>query len=176
MSKNVLVNNVDLLFSTNKNRQHIIKNKAVQQYSHDTILKETHLKSDLLKYKQQIESYNKDLLTYAIDNCDDLEKYYKCNCDDNNGDENKFRGEYLIYVKDLIEYIKMSELKAIIKDELNTFTNDNSINNNLIDINNYDISNLGNYNSRQIKNFNNFYIKTTNKKMNNNFIPKKRSI
>ena len=107
-------------------------------------MKETHFKSDLLKYKQQLEGYNNNLLSYAIENCDDLEKYYKCN--DNNGDQNKFRGEYLIYVKDLIEYIKMSELKAIIKDELNIFTNDNSINNNLIDINNYDISNLGNYN------------------------------
>ena len=174
LSKNVLVNNVDLLFSTNKNREYIIKNINVQQYSHDNVLKETNLKSDLLKYKQQIENYNNDLLSYAIQNCDNLENYYNCNV--NNSDQNKFRGEYLIYIKDLIEYIKMHEIKEIIKNELNTFSNDNSINNYLIDINNYDISNLGNNNSRQIKNLNNFYIKTTNKKMNSNFIPKKRSI
>ena len=165
-----------MLFSTNKNREYIIKNKNVQRYSHDTILKETNLKSDLLKYKQEIENYNSDLLSYAIENCDNLENYYKCNV--NNCDQNKFRGEYLMYIKDLIEYIKMQEIKEIIKDELNTFTNVNSINNYSIDINNYDISNLSN-NSHQIKNLNNlnnFYIKTTNKKTNSSFIPKKRSI
>ena len=173
-SKNLLINNVDLLFSTNKTRENINKKKFVIQYSQDNIFKKTNFKCDLQKYKEKIKIYNDKLLSSIIDNCENLEKYYNYQNGDN--DENKFRGEYLIYIKDLIEYIKMKELKSIIKEELNTYSNNSPIYNNLIDINNYDISNLNHNKLHKIKNFDNFYIKTKSKTINNNFIPKKRSI
>lgn len=171
-NKDLLVNNIDLLFSTNKNRETLIKNKTIAQYE---IQSDISFKQDLEKYKQEILFYNNKLLSNIIDNCHDLHKYYVNTNSDN--DKKKLFGKYLIYLNCLLEYIKIKNLKKIISNELNTFSNQNQNYDDLknIDINSYDISNLNQNISCKIKNFDNFYVKKNNKKINN-FIPKKRLI
>ena len=171
-NKDLLVNNIDLLFSTNKNRETLIKNKTIAQYE---IQSDISFKKDLEKYKQEILFYNNKLLSNIIDNCHDLQKYYVNTNSDN--DKKKIFDKYLIYLNCLLEYIKIKNLKKIISNELNTFSNQNQNHDDFknIDINSYDISNLNQNISCKIKNFDNFYVKKNNKKINN-FIPKKRLI
>lgn len=112
------INNIDLRYFANQNHNPSFKtNKLEQLLSANYLLKDiyTNIEENIATYKDQIIKYNATSLEKLIENS---------NSDDTkiaNGE--KYKLYYLLYVLNLIAYLKEKKLKNSIKEELKDFNN-----------------------------------------------------
>jgi len=147
-NNNSSVNNIDLFYLTNKN-QNTKNSKLDQILSNNCLLKEIYddLENNINTFKEQITKYNSNNLDKLLENSGNILNYIS-----NNNTSEKFKLYYLLYILNLILYLKEKKIKNSIKNELKYYSN-NSI---------YDMSN-------NEKNFESFNINTESiKYMSNN--------
>ena len=147
-NNNSSVNNIDLFYLTNKN-QNTKNSKLDQILSNNCLLKEIYddLENNINSFKEQITKYNSNNLDKLLENSGNILNYIS-----NNNTSEKFKLYYLLYILNLILYLKEKKIKNSIKNELKYYSNDYI----------YDMSN-------NEKNFESFNINTESiKYMSNN--------
>jgi hypothetical protein len=113
------INNIDLRYFANQNHNPCLKtNKLDQLLNNNYLLKDIYanIEENIATYKDQILKYNNSTLEKLIENNDDTKII--------NGE--KYKLYYLLYILNLITYLKEKKLKNSIKEELKDFNNNNN--------------------------------------------------
>ena len=113
------INNIDLRYFANQNHNPSLKtNKLDQLLNNNYLLKDIYanIEENIASYKDQILKYNNSTLEKLIENNDDTKII--------NGE--KYKLFYLLYILNLITYLKEKKLKNSIKEELKDFNNNNN--------------------------------------------------
>jgi hypothetical protein len=113
------INNIDLRYFANQNHNPSLKtNKLDQLLNNNYLLKDIYanIEENIATYKDQILKYNNSTLEKLIENNDDAKII--------NGE--KYKLFYLLYILNLITYLKEKKLKNSIKEELKDFNNNNN--------------------------------------------------
>jgi hypothetical protein len=163
------INNIDLLYfaNQNQNQNHALKtNKLEQLLSTNYLLKDIYnnIEENIAIYKEQIIKYNETTLEKLIEN----------NSKTTSGE--KYKLYYLLYVLNLITYLKEKKIKNSIKEELKDFNNNSNYcdDGSLNDFNLYNTTLNSMCTKKQITNLDLFVVrKTTNNKQK--ILPQKRS-
>jgi hypothetical protein len=163
------INNIDLFYFANQNPA-LKTNKLEQLLNNNYLLKDIYdnIEENIATYKDQIVKYNNSTLEKLIENNDDNKII--------NGE--KYKLFYLLYILNLITYLKDKKIKNSIKEELKDFNN-NSYNNysadaSLNDFNLYNTTVNSMCAKKQITNLDLFVVrKSTNAKRK--ILPQKRS-
>ena len=113
------INNIDLFYFANQNPA-LKTNKLEQLLNNNYLLKDIYdnIEENIAAYKDQIVKYNNSTLEKLIENNNDNKII--------NGE--KYKLFYLLYILNLITYLKDKKIKNSIKEELKDFNN-NSYNN-----------------------------------------------
>ncbi len=164
MTKHI-INNIDLLYLTNKG----LYDKYL---SHEDIEYNKKIINDVKKYKKKILSKTKELVELYTDNSNNSNAVIT---HDKNEDV-KYKNYFYYYLDSLIEHIKQDEFKKMIQNDLSNCNNISKkkktvvdISNNLININNDLINNR----PKKITTLNSF-VKRTNTENAIKILPKKR--
>jgi len=113
------INNIDLRYFANQNHNSSLKtNKLDQLLNNNYLLKDIYanIEENIATYKDQILKYNNSTLEKLIENNDDAKLI--------NGE--KYKLFYLLYILNLITYLKDKKIKNSIKEELKDFNNNNN--------------------------------------------------
>jgi hypothetical protein len=113
------INNIDLRYFANQNHNPSFRtNKLDQLLNNNYLLKDIYanIEENIANYKDQILKYNNSTLEKLIENNDDTKII--------NGE--KYKLYYLLYILNLITYLKEKKLKNSIKEELKDFNNNNN--------------------------------------------------
>jgi len=113
------INNIDLRYFANQNHNPCLKtNKLDQLLNNNYLLKDIYanIEENIATYKDQILKYNNSTLEKLIENNDDTKII--------NGE--KYKLYYLLYILNLITYLKDKKIKNSIKEELKDFNNNNN--------------------------------------------------
>jgi len=113
------INNIDLRYFANQNHNPCLKtNKLDQLLNNNYLLKDIYanIEENIASYKDQILKYNNSTLEKLIENNDDTKII--------NGE--KYKLYYLLYILNLITYLKDKKIKNSIKEELKDFNNNNN--------------------------------------------------
>lgn len=113
------INNIDLRYFANQNHNPCLKtNKLDQLLNNNYLLKDIYanIEENITTYKDQILKYNNSTLEKLIENNDDTKII--------NGE--KYKLFYLLYILNLISYLKDKKIKNSIKEELKDFNNNNN--------------------------------------------------
>jgi hypothetical protein len=113
------INNIDLRYFANQNHNPSFKtNKLDQLLNNNYLLKDIYanIEENIATYKDQILKYNNSTLEKLIENNDDTKII--------NGE--KYKLFYLLYILNLITYLKDKKIKNSIKEELKDFNNNNN--------------------------------------------------
>jgi hypothetical protein len=115
----LLINNIDLRYFANQNINPSFKtNKLEQLLSNNYLLKDIYanIEENITTYKEHIIKYNTTTLEKIIENNDDAKI----------ASGEKYKLYYLLYVLNLIAYLKEKKIKNSIKEELKDFNNNNN--------------------------------------------------
>jgi len=112
------INKIDLLYLANQN-QYLKTNKLEQLLSNNSLLKDLYdnIEENINTFKEQIINYNTITLAKLIENNDKIIS------------GEKYKVYYLLYILNLILYLKEKKIKNIIKDELKDYTNASNLGN-----------------------------------------------
>jgi len=113
------INNIDLRYFANQNHNSSLKtNKLDQLLNNNYLLKDIYanIEENIATYKDQILKYNNSTLEKLIENNDHAKLI--------NGE--KYKLFYLLYILNLITYLKDKKIKNSIKEELKDFNNNNN--------------------------------------------------
>jgi hypothetical protein len=163
----ILINNIDLRYFANQNINPAFKtNKLEQLLSNNYLLKDiyTNIEENIAIYKDQIIKYNETSLEKLIENNNKI------------ASGEKYKLYYLLYVLNLITYLKEKKIKNSIKEELKDFTNTHNYNEDasLNDFNLYNTTVNSMCTKKHITNLDLFVVrKSTNTKRK--ILPQKRS-
>ena len=180
-NNNSSVNNIDLFYLTNKN-QNTKNSKLDQILSNNCLLKEIYddLENNINTFKDQITKYNSNNLDKLLENSGNILNYIS-----NNNTSEKFKLYYLLYILNLILYLKEKKIKNSIKNELKCYSNNyiydisnNEKNIESFNINNESIKYMSNNDnndtsSKKLTNLDLFVVRKSNKN-NKKILPQKR--
>ena len=182
-NNNSSVNNIDLFYLTNKN-QNTKNSKLDQILSNNCLLKEIYddLENNINSFKEQITKYNSNNLDKLLENSGNILNYIS-----NNNTSEKFKLYYLLYILNLILYLKEKKIKNSIKNELKCYSNNyiydmsnNEKNFESFNINSESIkymsnndNNDTNSSSKKLTNLDLFVVRKSNKN-NKKILPQKR--
>ena len=182
-NNNSSVNNIDLFYLTNKN-QNTKTSKLDQILSNNCLLKEIYdnLENNINSFKEQIAKYNSNNLDKLLENSANILNYVS-----NNNTSEKFKLYYLLYILNLILYLKEKKIKNSIKNELKCYSNNYiyDISNNEKNVESFNINNESikymsnndnndtNSSSKKLTNLDLFVVKKSNKN-NKKILPQKR--
>ena len=118
-NNNSSVNNIDLFYLTNKN-QNTKNSKLDQILSNNCLLIEIYndLENNINTFKEQITKYNSNNLDKLLENSGNILNYVS-----NNNTSEKFKLYYLLYILNLILYLKEKKIKNSIKNKLKYYSN-----------------------------------------------------
>lgn len=182
-NNNSSVNNIDLFYLTNKN-QNTKNSKLDQILSNNCLLKEIYddLENNINTFKDQITKYNSNNLDKLLENSGNILNYIS-----NNNTSEKFKLYYLLYILNLILYLKEKKIKNSIKNELKCYSNNYiyDISNNEKNVERFNINsesikymsnndnNDTNSSSKKLTNLDLFVVRKSNKN-NKKILPQKR--
>ena len=182
-NNNSSVNNIDLFYLTNKN-QNTKTSKLDQILSNNCLLKEIYdnLENNINSFKEQITKYNSNNLDKLLENSGNILNYIS-----NNNTSEKFKLYYLLYILNLILYLKEKKIKNSIKNELKCYSNNYiyDISNNEKNVESFNINNESikymsnndnndtNSSSKKLTNLDLFVVRKSNKN-NKKILPQKR--
>ena len=163
--RDIQINNIDLRYFANQNPS-FKTNKLEQLLSNNYLLKDIYdnIEENIANFKEQIIKYNETTLEKLIEN----------NSKIMSGE--KYKLYYLLYILNLISYLKEKKIKNSIKEELKDFTNASNYHEDmsLNDFNLYNTTINSMCTKKQINNLDLFVVrKTTNNKVK--ILPQKRS-
>ena len=163
--RDIQINNIDLRYFANQNPS-FKTNKLEQLLSNNYLLKDIYdnIEENIANFKEQIIKYNETTLEKLIEN----------NSKIMSGE--KYKLYYLLYILNLISYLKEKKIKNSIKEELKDFTNASNYHEDmsLNDFNLYNTTINSMCTKKQINNLDLFVVrKTTNNK--DKILPQKRS-
>ena len=163
--RDIQINNIDLRYFANQNPS-FKTNKLEQLLSNNYLLKDIYdnIEENIANFKEQIIKYNETTLEKLIEN----------NIKIMSGE--KYKLYYLLYILNLISYLKEKKIKNSIKEELKDFTNASNYHEDmsLNDFNLYNTTINSMCTKKQINNLDLFVVrKTTNNKVK--ILPQKRS-
>ena len=182
-NNNSSVNNIDLFYLTNKN-QNTKNSKLDQILSNNCLLKEIYhdLENNINTFKEQITKYNSNNLDKLLENSGNILNYVS-----NNNTSEKFKLYYLLYILNLILYLKEKKIKNSIKNELKYYSNNYiyDMSNNEKNVESFNINtesikymsnndnNDTNSSSKKLTNLDLFVVRKSNKN-NKKILPQKR--
>ena len=163
--RDIQINNIDLRYFANQNPS-FKTNKLEQLLSNNYLLKDIYdnIEENIANFKEQIIKYNETTLEKLIEN----------NSKIMSGE--KYKLYYLLYILNLISYLKEKKIKNSINEELKDFTNASNYHEDmsLNDFNLYNTTINSMCTKKQINNLDLFVVrKTTNNKVK--ILPQKRS-